>query len=201
VIVTRGNSLEAPLGQLRKVKTEEPASAARNSDQEGIARIVKETLNALNGTETAADGRGQSRREEIVRALTESKGRVGGAAGAAARLGINRTTLLHLLATKQEGVAQQYGELLEDLDRRYRDEAILRLQQRFGAGRIISNPASIVDAQIAGPELMLEVALLSNGLSVDSLVLTKISNDGCLGKPEYEIPCRRAANLRPGATF
>jgi hypothetical protein len=32
---------------------------------------------------------------------------------------------LHLLATEQEGVAQQYGELLEDLDRRYRDEAIL----------------------------------------------------------------------------
>ena len=33
-------------------------------------------------------------REEIVRALTESKGRVGGPDGAAARLGINRTTLL-----------------------------------------------------------------------------------------------------------
>ncbi len=92
---------------------------------------------------------------------------------------------LHLLATEQEGVAQQYGELLEDLDRKYRDEAILRLQRRFGADRIISNPASIVDAQIAGPELMLEIALVSNGFSVDSLVLTKISNDGCLGKPEY----------------
>ncbi len=92
---------------------------------------------------------------------------------------------LHLLATDQEGVAQQYGELLEDLDRKYRDEAILRLQRRFGADRIISNPASIVDAQIAGPELMLEIALVSNGFSVDSLVLTKISNDGCLGKPEY----------------
>ena len=36
----------------------------------------------------------KKQREEIVRALTESKGRVGGADGAAARLGINRTTLL-----------------------------------------------------------------------------------------------------------
>jgi len=34
------------------------------------------------------------RQEEIVRALTECKGRVGGDDGAAARLGINRTTLL-----------------------------------------------------------------------------------------------------------
>ncbi|MFZ0296877.1 MAG: sigma 54-interacting transcriptional regulator [Candidatus Sulfotelmatobacter sp.] len=92
VIVTRGKSLEAPLGELRKAKTEE--RAPRNPDQEGIVRIVKETLNALNGTESAADERAQSRREEIVRALTESKGRVGGVEGAAARLGINRTTLL-----------------------------------------------------------------------------------------------------------
>ena len=33
-------------------------------------------------------------REQILHALTESKGRVGGADGAAARLGTNRTTLL-----------------------------------------------------------------------------------------------------------
>jgi formate hydrogenlyase transcriptional activator len=33
-------------------------------------------------------------REEIVRTLGETRGRVGGAEGAAARLGINRTTLL-----------------------------------------------------------------------------------------------------------
>ena len=32
--------------------------------------------------------------EEIVRALTLSKGRVGGPNGAAARVGLNRTTLL-----------------------------------------------------------------------------------------------------------
>jgi formate hydrogenlyase transcriptional activator len=36
----------------------------------------------------------QKQREEIVRALTECNGRVGGADGAAARMGINRTTLI-----------------------------------------------------------------------------------------------------------
>lgn len=41
-----------------------------------------------------ADERARRQREEIVRALTESKGRVGGEDGAAARLGLNRTTLL-----------------------------------------------------------------------------------------------------------
>lgn len=33
-------------------------------------------------------------RDDIVRALTECRGRVGGIDGAAARLGMNRTTLL-----------------------------------------------------------------------------------------------------------
>jgi formate hydrogenlyase transcriptional activator len=66
----------------------------RGSGQEDIARIVKETLNALNGNKTSVDDRALKQREEIVHALTESKGRVGGAEGAAARMGINRTTLL-----------------------------------------------------------------------------------------------------------
>ena len=54
---------------------------------------MKETLDALNGNKAAADERVQKQREEIVHALAESKGRVGGADGAAARMGINRTTL------------------------------------------------------------------------------------------------------------
>jgi formate hydrogenlyase transcriptional activator len=41
-----------------------------------------------------ADRDTKKQRDAIVRALTESKGRVGGADGAAARMGINRTTLL-----------------------------------------------------------------------------------------------------------
>src|SRR5271156_2373510 len=93
VIVTRGKSLEAPLGELRKLDTEEPAPAARNSAQEDISRIVRETLNALDWNKTGANERARKQREELVRILTETRGRVGGADGAAARMGINRTTL------------------------------------------------------------------------------------------------------------
>jgi formate hydrogenlyase transcriptional activator len=66
----------------------------QGSGKEDIARIVKETLHVLNGNTTAKDERAQKQREEIVRVLGESRGRVGGADGAAARMGINRTTLL-----------------------------------------------------------------------------------------------------------
>jgi transcriptional regulator of acetoin/glycerol metabolism len=93
VIVTRGKSLEAPLGELQKLATEEPATAARNSAQEDISRIVRETLNALNGNKTGTNERARKQREELVRVLTETRGRVGGADGAAVRMGINRTTL------------------------------------------------------------------------------------------------------------
>ena len=94
VILTRGRSLEAPLTELRRSITLQPAVTMQGSGTENIARIVKETLHVLNGTKTAADERTQKQREEIVRVLGESKGRVGGADGAAARMGINRTTLL-----------------------------------------------------------------------------------------------------------
>jgi len=94
VIITRGKSLEAPLGALRRVNPDEPGARPPSAAQDDIARIVKETLHALNGTKIAHDERSRRRREEIVRALSESKGRVGGADGAAARMGINRTTLL-----------------------------------------------------------------------------------------------------------
>jgi formate hydrogenlyase transcriptional activator len=94
VILTRSKSLEAPLAELRRYNPQEPAVTMQGSGKEDIARIVKETLHVLNGNKTAADERAQKQREEIVRALGESKGRVGGADGAAARMGINRTTLL-----------------------------------------------------------------------------------------------------------
>jgi len=94
VILTRSKSLEAPLAELRRSNTPEPAVTMQGSGKQDIARIVKETLHVLNRNRTAADERAQKQREEIVRALGESKGRVGGADGAAARLGINRTTLL-----------------------------------------------------------------------------------------------------------
>ena len=77
---------------MRKVSSAEPKAAAANPDD--IARIVKETINALHGNNSATDDRLKRQRDEIVRALTEAKGRVGGADGAAARMRMNRTTLL-----------------------------------------------------------------------------------------------------------
>src|ERR1700756_2572326 len=94
VILTHSKSLEAPLAELRRSNTQEPAVTMQGSGKEDITRIVKETLHVLNGNKTAADERARKQREEIVHALGESKGRVGGADGAAARMGINRTTLL-----------------------------------------------------------------------------------------------------------
>jgi len=95
VILTRGKSLEAPLAELRKPSIEKKAATAPLSAQDDIARIIKETLSALSGKKDVVDDEfTRKQREEIVRALTESKGRVGGADGAAARMGINRTTLI-----------------------------------------------------------------------------------------------------------
>jgi formate hydrogenlyase transcriptional activator len=93
VILTRGSSLEAPLAELRKVSADLVPPAAQ-SEQGDIARIVKETIAALNGRRTVVDEYSQKQREEIVRALTEAKGQVGGADGAAARMSMNRTTLI-----------------------------------------------------------------------------------------------------------
>jgi formate hydrogenlyase transcriptional activator len=57
---------------------------------------VREAISEMNegGTKSAAKEHDERQREEIERVLVETKGRVGGAEGAAARLGINRTTLL-----------------------------------------------------------------------------------------------------------
>ncbi|PYU37950.1 MAG: Fis family transcriptional regulator [Acidobacteria bacterium] len=95
VILTRGKSLEAPLSELRKPGTDTRPSPGVQPAQEDIARIVKESISAaLNGKKDFSDEYSQKQREEIVRALTEAKGRVGGADGAAARMSINRTTLI-----------------------------------------------------------------------------------------------------------
>ena len=61
-----------------------------------MARVVKETISALtkSAVQTGGDEYDEKQRREIMRILQETKGRVGGADGAAARIGINRTTLL-----------------------------------------------------------------------------------------------------------
>lgn len=86
VILTRGRSLEAPLTELHR-KSEESAAASKSRAKEPVP-AVPANMDAI-ATEYA-----RKQREEIVDALTQCKGRVGGADGAAARLGINRTTLL-----------------------------------------------------------------------------------------------------------
>jgi formate hydrogenlyase transcriptional activator len=94
VILTRGKSLDPPLAELRKLNTDEPVQAPAPQGQGDIVRIVKETINALASKKSVVDDYSKQQREEIVSALTESKGRVGGTDGAAARMGLNRTTLL-----------------------------------------------------------------------------------------------------------
>jgi formate hydrogenlyase transcriptional activator len=55
-----------------------------------------------------ADEYERKQRDEIIRMLTACKGRVGGASGAAARLGMNRTTFLSRM--KKFGIyAKQYA--------------------------------------------------------------------------------------------
>src|SRR5882724_7163090 len=94
VILTRGRSLEVPVAELKKVRVS--PSVGEGSRDQNMARVVKETINALtNGrVKDAGEEYDEKRREEITRILQETKGRVGGADGAAARIGINRTTLL-----------------------------------------------------------------------------------------------------------
>ena len=74
---------------------EEPArkSPPAGEDDLDIARIVKETLASLKD-QTPAGEHAKRQHEEIVRTLTECKGSVGGPDGAAARMGLSRTTLI-----------------------------------------------------------------------------------------------------------
>ena len=96
VILTRGRSLEAPLEELHKsnTDTDQPTHGAVEQDPEGLARFLKKAVDALKQNKSVADDYAKKQREEIVTALTESKGRVGGAAGAAVRMGVNRNTLV-----------------------------------------------------------------------------------------------------------
>jgi formate hydrogenlyase transcriptional activator len=93
VILTKGESLAAPLAELRKASIEEPGRETAPKADDHIARIVKETITSLK-SKTAPDERTKKRHDEIVRVLTECKGRVGGADGAAVRMGLSRTTLI-----------------------------------------------------------------------------------------------------------
>src|SRR6266436_3980478 len=104
VILTRGRSLEPPLGELRRTNT---IGIPRTGDRK-IEPVVEEKTNHQSDKTTVADEYEGRQRDEIIRALTACKGRVGGADGAATRLGINRTTLLARM--KKFGIyAKQYA--------------------------------------------------------------------------------------------
>jgi formate hydrogenlyase transcriptional activator len=101
VILSRGTGLEAPQLESWNLITQEHERETADSRHQEIAEVVRSTLQALNKKPILADARqhksaerAKKQRDEIMRALALSKGRVGGSGGAAARLGINRTTLL-----------------------------------------------------------------------------------------------------------
>jgi formate hydrogenlyase transcriptional activator len=93
VILTRGKVLEVPLSDLRRRSVNRLTQASVQPPHYDVPRIVKETIETLKGQKNIA-GEHPVKREEIVRILSETRGRVGGANGAAARMSINRTTLL-----------------------------------------------------------------------------------------------------------
>jgi formate hydrogenlyase transcriptional activator len=91
VILTRGKALEVPLTELRKAETE-TATDAVVVKKKPTARKANSSRPDIN---TGAEEYERKQREEIIQALTACKGYVGGADGAAIRLGINRTTLMY----------------------------------------------------------------------------------------------------------
>ena len=96
VILTRGRALEAPLAELHQASVNTPAASPGSRRWEEVARIVRETVGEIrNGnSKSSVNEYDERQRQEIMRVLGETKGRVGGAEGAATRMGIKRTTLL-----------------------------------------------------------------------------------------------------------
>ena len=90
VILSRGNLLDAPLSELRDFR---PARQGSQTDHADIAQVLREAI-VIHPERRLVEESSKKQHEEIVRALIESKGRVGGPVGAAARLHVNRTTLI-----------------------------------------------------------------------------------------------------------
>jgi formate hydrogenlyase transcriptional activator len=104
VIVTRGRSLDAPLGELRKTNT----VAFPHAEQHNVGQVAGERADSQTDITSVADEYERRQRDEIIRSLAACKGRVGGADGAAASLGMNRTTFLSRM--KKFGIyAKQYA--------------------------------------------------------------------------------------------
>ena len=95
VILTRGKSLQMPITELLKSRVDFSVPN-NNGSQDEIYRIVRAMISEINkGTARgAAKEHDETERQQIMRVLRETKGRVGGADGAAVRMSINRTTLI-----------------------------------------------------------------------------------------------------------
>jgi transcriptional regulator with GAF, ATPase, and Fis domain len=104
VIVTRGKSLAAPVGELRKTNT----VAFPHAEQHNVEQAARERADSPNEETSVAEAYERRQRDQIIGALTACKGRVGGTDGAAAILGMNRTTFLSRM--KKFGIyAKQYA--------------------------------------------------------------------------------------------
>ncbi|HWW17283.1 MAG TPA: sigma 54-interacting transcriptional regulator, partial [Candidatus Saccharimonadales bacterium] len=90
VILTRGKWLEPPLGELRKRSAEKATHTVVEPDP----HVLRESTDWRNDKNQVAEEFTKRQHDDIIRVLSACKGRVGGADGAAARLGMNRTTLL-----------------------------------------------------------------------------------------------------------
>jgi formate hydrogenlyase transcriptional activator len=103
VLLTRGRSLESPLAELRKTSKEDSPDTLQQ-----VKQVAEERKDSRSDKTRVADEYARKQRDEVVQALAVCKGRVGGADGAAARLGMNRTTFLSRM--KKFGIyAKQYS--------------------------------------------------------------------------------------------
>jgi len=104
VILTRGRSLDAPLSELRSMSTERPVATVRQE----LAPTIAKDKESRSEERVIADEYERRKRDEIISALIACKGRVSGEDGAAARLGINRSTLVSRM--RRFGIyPKQYG--------------------------------------------------------------------------------------------
>jgi formate hydrogenlyase transcriptional activator len=90
VILSKGKSLEAPIAELRKTTMEARPDLNRQENRP----VAAERMRSQSDKTSIDEEYERKQRDQIVWALTACKGRVGGADGAAARLGMNRSTLL-----------------------------------------------------------------------------------------------------------
>ena len=109
MILGRGKLLDARLSELLDFRPTRQEFAH-------IVQVLKEPIGCLHPARPLTEEYAKKRWEEIVGALVESKGRVGGPVGAAARLRVNRTTLIARM--KKLGIDPRRFERTESGDER-----------------------------------------------------------------------------------